>query len=447
VVHHNTSSLPDEVEEKMHSTNACFVQKDNRLYVVGGYGFSAIQNDHITFPSLLVFDIALLRAAVIGQTDMNSALLARIEDDRFAVTGGKLVKMNNQFFLVGGHRFDGRYNPMGPNNGPGFSQTYSSAIRRFEVANDLVVTWFDEWYDESLLHRRDFNVLPSLDLSSMSENISVYSGVFQVNADIPFLNAVNVSASGYNEVNNFAQYYNHYHCATLPIYNASQQKVEHYFFGGIAQYYDSLGIMVQNNNVPFVKTIACVTHSANGQWQESLVPQLLPGYLGAGAELLSAHGMAELNNGIIQLSTEQLSMDSVLVGYIYGGISSSEKNVFWSNSILSTAANVWMAVYYYPGLSNTVLNLHSVNGLKWHVYPNPFNNKVIVQFYSRDSKPVQLTWRDLKGSIIEQTLLDNVQMGKNEFVYENKANWLGGTYFLTIDVNGQSATQKVIFEE
>lgn len=233
----------------------------------------------------------------------------------------------------------------------------------------------------------------------------------------------------------------------MPIYNASQQKVEHYFFGGIAQYYDSLGIMVQNNNVPFVKTIACVTQSANGQWQESLVPQLLPGYLGAGAELLPAHGMAELNNGIIQLTTEQLSMDSVLVGYIYGGISSSEKNVFWSNSILSTAANVWMAVYYYPGLSNTVLNLHSVNGLKWHVYPNPFNNKVIVQFYSMDAQPVQLTWRDLKGSIIEQTLLDNVQLGKNEFVYENKANWLGGTYFLTIDVNGQSATQKVIFEE
>jgi hypothetical protein len=70
-----------------------------------------------------------------------------------------------------------------------------------------------------------------------------------------------------------------------------------------------------------------------------------------------------------------------------------------------------------------------------------------VQFYSTDAKPVQLTWRDLKGSIIEQTLLDNVQLGKNEFVYDNKANWLGGTYFLTIDVNGQSATQKVIFEE
>lgn len=447
VVHHNTSSLSDDVEEQMHSTNACFVQKDNRLYVVGGYGYSTIQNDHITFPSLLVFDLELLKSAILIQGDLNAALLARIEDDRFAVTGGKLVKMNNQFFLVGGHRFDGRYNPMGPNNGPGFSQTYTSAIRRFELSNNWVVNWLDEWYDETLLHRRDFNVLPSLNLSTMEEKISVYSGVFQVNADIPFLNAVDVTASGYNEVNNFAQYYNHYHCATFPLFNDHQQQIEHYFFGGIAQYYDSVGVLVQNNNVPFVKSIACVTQTANDQWQESLVPQLLPGYLGAGAELLLAPGMNEMNNGLVQLTPEQWTMDSVLVGYIYGGISSSEKNVFWSNAVLSSAANVWMHVYYYPEISNQVMNVQSNNGLKWHVYPNPFNNKINIQFHLNKAETVKLTWRDLTGKIVEETIIQNAKSGKNEYVYEDKAHWLGGTYFLTFQTPNQTATQKVIFEE
>lgn len=447
VVYHNTSSLPDEVEEQMHSTNACFVQKDNRLFVVGGYGYSTINNDHITFPSLLIFDVPLLEAAILSQSDLNTALIQRVEDDRFAITGGKLLQLNGQFFLVGGHRFDGRYNPMGPNNGPGFSQTYSSAIRRFEVANDGVITWFEEWYDASLLHRRDFNVLPSLDLTNMNEKLSVYSGVFQINDDIPYLNAVDVSANGYAEVNNFAQYYNHYHCATLPIYNPNLQKVEHYFFGGIAQYYDSVGVMVLNNNVPFVKTIACVTQNANGQWQEALVPQLLPGYLGAGAELLLAQNLNEMGNGLVQLSNEQQSMDSVLVGYIYGGISSSEKNIFWSNAVLSNAANVWMEVYYYPDLNNTVVNEHSSNGLQWQVYPNPFNNKVTVQFNATRSEPVQLTWRDLNGKVIEQTKMNEVKKGKNEIVYENKSNWLGGTYLLTIQVGNHIATQKVIFEE
>jgi hypothetical protein len=447
VAYHNTASLPDEVEEQMHSTNACFVQKDNLLLVAGGYGFSAIQNDHITFPSLLVFDLELLKSAVLTQGDLNASLLARIEDDRFAVTGGKLVKLNNQFFLVGGHRFDGRYNPMGPNNGPGFSQTYTSAIRRFEVSNNWVVSWFEEWYDETLLHRRDFNVLPSLDLSTMEEKISVYSGVFQVNADIPFLNAVNVDASGYNEVANFAQYYNHYHCAAFPLYNDQQQQIEHYFFGGIAQYYDSVGVLVQNNNVPFVKTIACVKQTGDGVWQESLIPQILPGYLGAGAELLLAPGMNEMNNGLIQMTTEQWAMDSVLVGYIYGGISSAEKNIFWSNAVLSTAANVWMRVYYYPEISNQVMNAQSVNGLKWHVYPNPFSNKINIQFHLDKAETVKLTWRDSAGKIVEETIIQNAKSGKNEYVYDDKAHWMGGTYLLTLETPNQTATQKVIFED
>jgi hypothetical protein len=196
-----------------------------------------------------------------------------------------------------------------------------------------------------------------------------------------------------------------------------------------------------------VKTIACVTQNANGQWQEALVPQLLPGYLGAGAELLLAQNLNELGNGLVQLSNEQQSMDSVLVGYIYGGISSSEKNIFWSNAVLSNAANVWMEVYYYPDLNNTVVNEHSSNGLQWQVYPNPFNNKVTVQFNATRSEPVQLTWRDLNGKVIEQTKMNEVKKGKNEIVYENKSNWLGGTYLLTIQVGNHIATQKVIFEE
>jgi len=163
--------------------------------------------------------------------------------------------------------------------------------------------------------------------------------------------------------------------------------------------------------------------------------------------LLLSQDLNELGNGLVQLTSEQQSMDSVLVGYIYGGISSSEKNVFWSNAVLSSAANVWMEVYYYPELNNTVVNEHSLNGLQWQIYPNPFNNKVVVQFNAMGSESVQLTWRDLSGRIIEQTQLNEVKKGKNDFVYEDKSNWLGGTFLLTIQVGNYTATQKVIFEE
>ena len=49
-------------------------------------------------------------------------------------------------------------------------------------------------------------------------------------------------------------------------------KCTQFFFGGIAQYYDSLGILVQDNNVPFVKTIARVTRDASGTMAEYKLP-------------------------------------------------------------------------------------------------------------------------------------------------------------------------------
>ena len=53
----------------------------------------------------------------------------QLRDERMAVTGGNLEILNDRFYLVGGQRFDGAYNPMGPNHGPGFLQ------ERFDVTN------------------------------------------------------------------------------------------------------------------------------------------------------------------------------------------------------------------------------------------------------------------------------------------------------------------------
>jgi hypothetical protein len=93
------------------------------------------------------------------------------------------------------------------------------------------------------------------------------------------------------------------------------------------------------------------------------------------------------------------------------------------------------------------MNAQSVNGLKWHVYPNPFNNKINIQFQLDKAESVKLTWRDLNGKIVEETIIENTQLGKNEYVYDDKAQWLGGTYLLTLETRNQTATQKVIFEE
>ena len=83
-----------------------------------------------------------------------------------AVTGGYLGLLNDEFYLVGGQRFMGRYNPMGPDFGPGFIQEYTNAIRRFRIADDgterYAITDYEETVDTAELHRRDYNLVPQI---------------------------------------------------------------------------------------------------------------------------------------------------------------------------------------------------------------------------------------------------------------------------------------------
>ena len=51
------ASLPAAQFEQLQSTNMEFMQQGDVLYVVGGYGFSATANDHITHPLLSAIDV------------------------------------------------------------------------------------------------------------------------------------------------------------------------------------------------------------------------------------------------------------------------------------------------------------------------------------------------------------------------------------------------------
>ena len=237
----------------------------------------------------------------------------------FAVTGGVLNKINTTYYLTGGQKFMGRYNPTGPNHGPGFVQLYTNAIRKFKINDNgvsLSVTHLPSTVDAVNLHRRDYNVVPQI-LPTGEEGITAFSGVFQVGADLPYLNCVNIDSMGYNVNNAFAQYYNHYHCARIPLYSATQNQMHTVFFGGIAQYYDSLGTLVQDNNVPFVKTIARVSRNANGIMSEYKLPIEMPALLGAGSEFIPVEGLSHYANDVLKL--DDFTADTTLLGYVFGG--------------------------------------------------------------------------------------------------------------------------------
>ena len=109
------------------------------------------------------------------------------------------------------------------------------------------------------------------------------------------------------------------------------------FFGGIAQYYDSAGVRIKDDNVPFVKTIARVTRDGDGNMTEHKLPVEMPAFLGAGSEFIRADNLPEYANEVIKL--DEIKADSILIGYIFGGIRSSEPEIFWSNNGTQSAAN------------------------------------------------------------------------------------------------------------
>jgi hypothetical protein len=325
------SNLPPAVAEQFSATNPVFYQDGNHLLVAGGYGYSNTAKNHITHPYLTLIDVpALINAIEYGKDP--SPFIRQVKDDAMAVTGGALKKINDVYFLTGGQKFTGRYNPHGPDHGPGFVQEYTDAIRRFKLNDDgtnMTVTHLGEWKDTSQLHRRDFNVVPQI-LPNGQQGLTAFSGVFRRDADLPFLNCVNIDSEGYHPQPDFIQYYNHYHCATIPLYSAANNEMHSLFFGGIAQYYDSAGIMKKDDDVPFVKTIARVTRTGDGRMQENKLPVEMPGLLGAGSEWIKNEALPAYENGVIDF--DKLPTGTTSLGYIFGGIESTAPNIFWSNS-------------------------------------------------------------------------------------------------------------------
>lgn len=434
------NQLSTALKDQLSSTNMEFHQDGNYLYVVGGYGFSAATNTRVTYNKLTAIDLPGLINAIISGTAI-APFFRQISHPNFAVTGGHLKKINNTWYLVGGHKFDGNYNP---NNNPTFTQVYTNAIRKFTINDDgvnLVVTHLPQLSDPVNLHRRDYNVLPQI-MPDGSEGLTAFSGVFQPTADLPFLNCVNIDSTGYSVQPDFAQYFNHYHCATLPLYSASTGEMHSVFFGGIAQYYENQGNLIQDNNVPFVKTIARVSRTPNGQMTEYKLPIEMPGYLGSGAEFIPIQGVPAYKNEVFKL--DSFLTDTTLVGYIVGGINSTAPNIFFTNTGVESSATpeifkVFVVRSNLTGLHK--LNKQSTNGLQLQVYPNPTKGLLRVKFVAEEKSLVRIMVSDSGGKVVKNEILDRPKTGENLVEYRDVKP---GTYWITIQTATKKSVQKIV---
>ncbi|AUC81428.1 T9SS type A sorting domain-containing protein [Lacinutrix sp. Bg11-31] len=402
------STLQASMFEQLQSTNQEFVQRGNTLYVIGGYGFSTTQNDHITYNKLTAIDVDGLANAVINSTSIIS-FFRQISNTNLAVTGGQLGILNNVFYLCGGQYFEGRYNPTGPGNGPGFIQNYTDEIRTFEINDDgtnLSIINYSAQNDTNNLHRRDYNMSPQI-FPNGTEGFTMFSGVFQHTANLPWLNTVDVTASGFTVNNTFNQYLSQYHSAKIPIYDTSNNIMHTLFFGGMSQYkLDTNNNLIQDDNVPFVKTISKVSRFSDGTMSESSLGIEMPTLLGTGAEFIP------LNNSSNYLTNEILDINNLqegitLVGYIFGGIESTQENIFFINDgTQSSASNLAFKVFINKtslSVDEVTLNPSNIYNLK--VYPNPSNGIFYVDVFIPNIEKSTLDLYDMLGKKIKSIIL------------------------------------------
>ncbi|MBK7790595.1 MAG: T9SS C-terminal target domain-containing protein [Saprospiraceae bacterium] len=438
--------LPAEIQEQLSSTNMEFIQEGNMLYCLGGYGYSQLQQDHTTFAKITAIQVAETIKAISEGQPFDS-YIRQYNEPIFQVCGGHLHKINDTYYLLGGQKFIGRYNPMGPDHGPGFIQEYTNEIRKFNLIDDglnLNIEHLSAYKDVENLHRRDYNAKEQI-MPDGTEGITMFSGVFRSDADLPYLNAVNVDASGYSVNDSFQQLFNHYHCATMPVYNAVNNEMHTVFFGGIAQYYMENGQIVKDDNVPFVKTIAGVTRHANGQMKEFVFPVTMPALLGAGSEFIPGQDVATYQNGVIKAN--ELEKDTTTVGFIFGGISSSAPNIFFVNDgSQSVASTTIFEVQMIKNKTSTTQQPLQTNKTLYDLQlsPNPGSGSYQIKFKLRQSGSVDLKLQDLGGRLVdEKSNLPGIS-GENRLHYEVPGQLANGSYLLSVTCNDVTIHVKLV---
>ncbi|UPT67738.1 MAG: hypothetical protein M0D57_03455 [Sphingobacteriales bacterium JAD_PAG50586_3] len=282
--------------DPLRSTNMQFHQKGDKLYIAGGYGWDSTNAMFATFPYLISVDVPGLITAV-ENGDSLSPHLGFYLDSTMAVCGGEMEEINDTFYIVGGHKFEGRYNDV-PNGQ--FTQTYTNAIRSFTIVDIEPSGPFgpfnqSELVDTNNLHRRDLNVV-KLQFDE-GDRLAILGGVFKKTENLPYTEPIYFNGQSRQVFSNQNQRFSQYTSASFTVYddwsNTGTSAVV--LLGGMGTHnnlnnYDSL--------VPFVNTVSQMYFNVNGPTQpfgtsgwEELSLRTMPGLLGTNAVFLTGNGV------------------------------------------------------------------------------------------------------------------------------------------------------------
>jgi hypothetical protein len=213
------------------------------------------------------------------------------------------------------------------------------------------------------------------------------------------------------------------------------------FFGGMSQFtLDNQNNLVEDIDIPFVKTISRVTRFSDGSMQEYDLNYIeMPTLVGSGSEFIPIN---EFYNSHEILRINEIPQQKTLVGYIYGGIESTAENIFFvNNGTQSSASNVIFKVFINKSIVSTEeVSLTGKNVLNIELYPVPARNKITVKFFRAQDKNVLLQIIDSAGRIVHSENLESEETGDVEMKI-NISDLESGAYILILH-DGVNKAQK-----
>lgn len=311
-------------------------QKDDTLYIVGGYGINSATGEMETKSTLTAINIDRMMQWVVNASPTARSAIRQASHPSLQVTGGFLFQANDHqpMLLMLGQNFQGLYLPS--SNG-----LYTKQIRPF---------WLNESKNLGVLskpsktifpdyRRRDLNIVPIL-----QDNKFAYvalGGVFTLDDGV-WTVPITIFPDGSSfepdptSPNTFKQGMNHYNCPAFGVYSTRVKEMFVVLPGGISFGFFSGGVFTTDSEIPFINQVTTIKIDKYSNFTQYIMNEEYPLIastgsnpgnqllFGAEAVFFPADNTPLFSNGVIQF--DALPKVPTVIGYIAGGIMSTLPN-------------------------------------------------------------------------------------------------------------------------
>lgn len=372
------SGLAQDIVDSLSSVNTQFYQDGARWLIVGGYGFKRSAGDHVTYDTLTALDlpglVGWVKEAPGEETTLAADHIEQIQSSFFQVTGGGLERIGDEYQLIFGQDYEGRYRPM-------FDGVYTKQVRRFKVdfATGLSAPVASRitTVPQDVFRRRDLNVLTILERSGIGryqERAVALSGVFT--PDVGVWTAPVIIGPGGAVVmddpeseNALKQGFQVYHCSKASLFNRVTDEAHMILFGGLTTLERDLvsGAYRQDDQVPFTNQCSVVVRDPAGRFRQYWLPTRFPEIqldgkelrFGTNAEFFISDEVPKLHPKVIDLASIN---QPTVIGHIFGGLVADAGN----NGNTGSSGRVF-EVTLIPGPNEGLSTLEIARDSQWEL--------------------------------------------------------------------------------